>query len=338
MERPGQPIVLSAQAAAALLVVPLIGSCGSDVEPGSGVDAQAGVDASASRDAALAPRADALAADAAIPQATYSIGTFNMAGSTVNNAGLEVADAVVRSVDNREIDFLVLNEVCENQAQRIDDELPEHDIYFDPVQRSADGPIQTCSDNGAPYGNAVLYRAGPALADEPCPTASALEEAGVSATPNDTGPGQCSFDLPTPEDIEQRRIACLRTSAPELVFCATHFTNGSASERVEARAEQAAEVAAIAASFPDRALIIGGDFNAELDVLRSLDLGFGQPGGLQEVDSPCQDSVCSVGEPTHDSGRKLDYLFVSPHVWVEWADVTFSNFSDHAPLWSDVTF
>ncbi|MCA1674227.1 MAG: hypothetical protein LC799_19230, partial [Actinobacteria bacterium] len=111
-----------------------------------------------------------------------------------------------------------------------------------------------------------------------------------------------------------------------------------------------------APTFDGHTRIVGGDFNGTpndffddtTDYMYHRNYRSGAKGEFKEVDSPCGNtmgrlsapqSYCRDGEATHGQWfpKKIDYIFVDPNVKVQWADATFSEYSDHDPLWAGVT-
>lgn len=286
----------------------------------------------------------------------YTLGTFNMYGHIGNKGNTEVADAVVRSVLDRKPLIVTLNEVCNNQAEHIDQKLSNYGIFFDPSLHETEwdpghetGPLcGSGPDDGkeAQFGNAVLYNTD-VIGDSPASYGYKL--------------------------FDNRTMACIFGETMRVVACAVHLSTKK-SERMgdDANPGEAERISLIARDelrneFPDaptfdgHTRIIGGDFNAQpndpeedtMDWMYHHDYGEDAKGDFKEVDSSCENTIksdCRDGETTADDlgpfedgipgtrKRKIDYIFVDPGVQIRSADVTFSKYSDHDPLWADVTF
>ncbi len=282
---------------------------------------------------------------AALAATNYQIGTFNMAGGhkTHGKAGDEAPDALVKSVKSRNPAFITLQEVCRDWAKRLDDQLDNYTVKFDPVQKSRNGPIVRC-EHPADFGNAILYRDNFGI-DNP------EDQIGHPLTKRDED-----------EKLEQREMLCVRAEAKKIVVCSLHL---SVKDKPEARSAEAKEAKHILASdYAGYVKFVGGDLNdtplsAVTDNFYHRDYGHGADGEFKEVDSLCGDDMkeslpgfgnlpCRSGETTSDDwsfgedrpvgGRKIDFIFVSPSVKVRSGDATTGKHSDHDLLWADVTF
>jgi endonuclease/exonuclease/phosphatase family metal-dependent hydrolase len=223
---------------------------------------------------------------------------FNMCGNACNHGGLAVVRNLERTITAWRPFAVTLNEVCENQFDRLRADLGAYDGRFDPT-----GP--TCS-NGSRYGNAILVR----------------------------GPGVAmigSWQLPNPTGGETRRLMCLSTRPPDtpsLVVCVTHVSY--------VQAEIAAQIGTIAGILHGlggtQPVLLGGDFNtgpadARLDPLYSTCYRSGT-GVFEEADSAgCGRRARTV--------NKLDYIFLSDGHWstvrAKAVDAV-SGLSDHTAL------
>jgi endonuclease/exonuclease/phosphatase family metal-dependent hydrolase len=233
---------------------------------------------------ALAAPAGVRAATAGAPghTARQAYLQFNMCGNACNHGDLAVARNLERTVTADRPVAVTLNEVCENQYDRLRAGLPGYAGRFDPT-----GPV--CG-NGARYGNAVLV-AGPGL-----------EPAG-------------SWQLPNPAADETRRLMCVR--ARGLVVCVTHisFAAGNIAPQIDA-------VAATLRAFPgDEPIVLGGDFNTDpaderLNPMYSnrYDSGTGR---FTEADSRTSRSRIGVDgvNDTTFARHKLDYIFLADGHW-----------------------
>src|SRR5262245_3159486 len=75
---------------------------------------------------------------------------LNMCGNVCNHGGLAVVANIARTIAARAPLAVTLNEVCQNQYDRLRADLAVYSGRFDPT-----GPLCT---NGARYGNAILVR------------------------------------------------------------------------------------------------------------------------------------------------------------------------------------
>jgi endonuclease/exonuclease/phosphatase family metal-dependent hydrolase len=238
---------------------------------------------------------------------------YNLCGNACNAGGLGVIDELVAWIDRRRPVAATLNEVCENQYERLRAGLGAYRGFFEPTSRCR---------NGSRYGNVILIRSGDA---------------------SHVG----GWDLPNPAGDERRRLLCVRAdklSAGPLVVCVTHISNyaGNIAAQVEVVAGHVNRLAV------DHTVLVGGDFNTDpadprLDPLYRACGGSGT-GRFHEADS----SGCAVRSPlnqtVHDDvinedtyGRhKYDYLFLSEGDWSSFAAqaVDPEGLSDHDPLWA----
>ncbi len=265
--------------------------------------------------ALIAVAAFALKADAPAPAHRQTYLQFNLCGNACSGGGLGIVNDLVRSIRERRPFAVTLNEVCENQYDRLRGGLAPYTGQFDPTGA-------TCH-NGARYGNAVLVRA------------SGVRYLG-------------SWGLPSPAADEARRVMCVETRAPaatSLVVCVTHISNVSGNI--------AAQVTAVAGTVADlattNAVLLGGDFNTDpadprLDPLYGL---CGSPGfgGFRDADwGGCasrstinmRDGSDVINEDTY--GRhKFDYIFLSDADWFSVSADAIEvpiGLSDHDALWT----
>ena len=231
---------------------------------------------------------------------------FNMGGDKWNRGGrrLAVADAVARSVNQRNPFIVTLNEVCKNQYDRLYQKVPHYGKFSH--AGTSENPVR-CA-NGQLYGNAILIR---------------------SSNYSVIG------SFPLPGGGEPRRLFCIKhkpTGAQPIVACVTHITNIR-----EYRREQIARVAQITRGYWDEnGVLVGGDFNVtpsdnRLDVMYRNDKGI-----FNEVDA-------DDNEPTLDRpvgrDKKVDYIFLSDFDWDRLdGDATHSGYSDHDPLWGTARY
>jgi endonuclease/exonuclease/phosphatase family metal-dependent hydrolase len=270
----------------------------------------------------LAAVAVAAGASAVPPRQTYL--QFNMCGNMCNDGGLPAAVHLAGSIRTGRPFAVTLNEVCENQYERLRADLAAYRGQFDPT-----GP--RCR-NGARYGNAVLVRT------------TSLEPVG-------------SWPLPSPAGGESRRLLCVHArpagggdptaeGVRTLVVCVTHISYVGADIGV-----QVATVADIVRGLArNGAVLLGGDFNADPADARMNPLyracDGGGTGRFDEVDSGgCAGRSMTnrglgldvVNEDTLQR-HKLDYIFLSSGDWVtSRADARAAGNSDHDALWATAT-
>jgi endonuclease/exonuclease/phosphatase family metal-dependent hydrolase len=211
---------------------------------------------------------------AASGQHTYL--QFNMCGNLCNDGDLAVARHLADTIVADEPDAVTLNEVCENQYERLLADLPAYRGRFDPT-----GPV---CDNGARYGNAILVRA---------PAVTLLG----------------SWRLPSPAGGEPRRLMCLTTvppGGPSLDVCVTHISY--------VPADIAAQVGAVARILHSldsaRPVLLGGDFNAEPADAR---LGPLYGSGIEAFEDAGLAS-CDGAAPSCPQHR-IDYVLLSRGHW-----------------------
>jgi len=105
--------------------------------------------------AVLAPARDGADRDGvprvSVDEATYL--QFNLCGNVCNGGGLAVVERLATVIEDRRPDAVTLNEVCENQYERLRTDLRAYQGHFDPT-----GP--RCV-NGARYAHARLGLAWP---------------------------------------------------------------------------------------------------------------------------------------------------------------------------------
>gem|GEM_PF-1779707 len=270
--------------------------------------------------AAAMVAAFALSGDAPATAYRQTYLQFNLCGNACSSGGLGVVTDLERSIRERRPFAVTLNEVCENQYDRLLADLVPYQGRFDPTGA-------TCR-NGARFGNAVLVR---------------------TTNVNLVG----SWELPNPARDETRRIMCVSSQlprAPSLVICVTHVSNESGNI-----AAQVSVVAGIVNGLDvNNAVLLGGDFNtdpadARMNPLYSSTCDGSGTGGFQEADS----AGCSgrslinkkvgsdvINEDTY--GRhKFDYIFLSDGDWsspgADASDAAY-GLSDHDALWATTNF
>jgi endonuclease/exonuclease/phosphatase family metal-dependent hydrolase len=267
---------------------------------------------------AVAGPVGARPAGADVAAARQSYLQFNMCGNACNHGELAVVRNLERTIVADRPVAVTLNEVCENQYDRLRADLAGYAGRFDPT-----GP--RCG-NGTRYGNAVLVRG------------SGVDLVG-------------SWQLPNPGADETRRLLCVRgrpAGADALVVCVTHisFVAGNIAPQIDA---VAAIVRGLRTAEP---VLLGGDFNtgpgdARLNPVYSNRYDAGT-GAFTEADSAVSHSrkglvhrsaVDGVNETTF-AKTKLDYIFLADGHWTA-ARATVvdagGGLSDHGALLATTT-
>jgi endonuclease/exonuclease/phosphatase family metal-dependent hydrolase len=235
---------------------------------------------------------------------------FNMCGYVCNDAGLAAADGVVRLIDRRRPHVVTLNEVCENQWNRIQARLS----YRGRFDVAAEG--RPCT-GGHRFGNAILVRGAYTFL------------------------GAWSL----PKSIEARRILCVRPElpgTPAFTACVTHVEPDPTTI--------ASQVTAIADHLDGFALagpvLLAGDFNTvpsdpRLHPLYRSSCDPAGTGHFHELDAgpDCRRTGGAEGRnrATFGTDRKFDYLFVTDHWRDRAAEIIDGPGSDHRALWGSAT-
>lgn len=310
----------------------------------------------------------ATAAEAPNP-AEYQIGTFNMAGGNDEHGvkGIEAPEALVRSIQERRPAFVALQEGCADWSATLRDRLAggggqdgEYAVFFDAVKRGdpdQNRPTEqiadaTCKHGGVAFGNGLVVRKDVfgVAPDQP------VESYPLTRYVIDDR--QRMGDLEQARkyaEKERREMLCVRSEAKRMVACSVHLTYDDRDLRI-AEASKAREI--LQGAYPGYTKLLGGDFNddplsAAADHFYAPGYQRGAEGEFKEADSPCGNEIgestlapgpvgwptftyCRSGEGTHNSGMKMDALFVSPTVEVTWSDATKALHSDHVPLWAGV--
>lgn len=271
--------------------------------------------------------------------APYQIGTFNMAGGNAEHGtkGDEAPEALARSVRDRMPAVVAFQEGCGDWTFALGNKLREqqYDVIMSPVLQRAGGPNAECRHaNSFGFGNGLIMRKD--IGFDP----NTYREHELTRN--------AAVDPARKDHKEQREMLCVTAPARQLVACSVHLTHDDRGLRI-AEAAEARRVLAV--EYAGYTQLVGGDLNddpmsAVADQFYDAGYGFGARGGLKETDSICGNEItvlsnlfrapCRLGERTHGSG-KIDYLFVSPHIQVRWADATSANHSDHVPLWAEVS-
>ncbi|MGY0062235.1 endonuclease/exonuclease/phosphatase family protein [Streptomyces sp. LZ34] len=319
------------------------------------------------------PASTALAQDLDPPAATvrteYQIGTFNMAGGNDEHGvkGVEAPEALVRSVQERRPAFVAVQEGCADWSATLRDRLGggpgqngEYAVFFDAVKRGDPDPYRpadqladaTCKHGSVPFGNGLVIRKDVFGVAPDQPVESYPLTRYVIDDQLRLGDVEKAREY---AEKERREMLCVRSEAKRLVACSVHLTYDDRDLRI-AEASKAREV--LRDAYLGYTKFLGGDFNddplsAAADHFYAPGYQRGAEGEFKEVDSPCGNDIkesteapgpagwpaftyCRSGESTHNSGMKMDALYVPPTVEVTWADATKALHSDHVPLWAGV--
>lgn len=239
-------------------------------------------------------------------KAHISLLQFNVCGSHCNKGGVEVVDAMIRSIQRRPADVVILNELCLAQADDLWTKLKSRGLAVSGCFGASTG-ISRCpgEPNEGWYGNAVF-------------------SAGVGIGAPELHP------LPTrPEAHEQRNATSMRSSLQGRDFHLSSVHLSPRSSKDDYNRRQIAEVARLhnARVKAGEVVVLGGDFNVTADHLRSI---YEPAGMFREVDYPLNSATYK--------NRKIDYIFLSrPHFEGLSGKVTQSKFSDHRPLLGEAT-
>jgi endonuclease/exonuclease/phosphatase family metal-dependent hydrolase len=227
---------------------------------------------------------------------------LNLCGNACNAGALGVVSALEDTIGRRRPFAVTLNELCENQYERLRADLDGYQGRFDPT-----GP--RCR-NGARYGNAILVRA-----------------------PDLTVIG--SWPLPNPAADELRRLMCLSAVLPwgkPLVLCVTHISNEAGNIAAQVRAT----AGVLNGLTRDHVVLLGGDFNTDPADARLSPLYLSCTGAFREADST--GCPARAGYRQTYPGHKYDYLFLSNGDWSAAAETDAAGgLSDHHALWATAT-
>ncbi|NDU76398.1 hypothetical protein GWI34_27770 [Actinomadura sp. DSM 109109] len=210
--------------------------------------------------------------------------------------------------------------------------------------KDSENPEKVRSAPPRAFGNAVLYR-------------NDLGIEGIGAAYGRKGHGLGTDGVFVAEDYaslnigkhrEQREMLCVKSSTRRLVFCSTHLSAGNSERDGILRAREARQARWILRNrLPaDHTVLVGGDLNASptdrpANYFYHAGYGDGAEGDLKEAASLCKNRIaprflvkCRSGVQTI-TGRKIDYLFVSPQVLVKGSSVGPLG-DDHRSLWAEV--
>jgi endonuclease/exonuclease/phosphatase family metal-dependent hydrolase len=258
------------------------------------------------------PHVSALVAAAALlgAQGGGQVGTFNMAGNTMNGGRIDVAEDTMRSMLDRRPVVMMLQEVCYSQFHHVRAKL--NSLYAGAFIKV---PGRRC-DEGSSFGNSILWRRDTLAVNH------------VKTYPLGSSPG-----------LEQRQMGCVKSDRPRLVACALHLTDPTDNRKGESqRREMAAAAGTLRGWATKYPVVVGGDLNARprealMNAMYLPSYGPGSQGIFREVDN----ARVRDGEPTHKRHGKLDYIFATPGLNPRDGDATKSLRSDHVPLWGTIT-
>jgi endonuclease/exonuclease/phosphatase family metal-dependent hydrolase len=226
---------------------------------------------------------------------------FNMCGNACNHGDVAVVHNLERTIAEGRPVAVTLNEVCENQFERLRRDLPGYGGRFDPT-----GP--RCG-NGTRYGNAVLVH-GP----DPDPVGS--------------------WQLPNPAGDETRRVMCVRGLPPDgasLVVCVTHIS--FAASNIGTQIDTVATI--LSGLSGDEPVLLGGDFNTDPADDR-LDPLYGNAGRGRFTEA---DEADDLNDSTF-AKHKLDYIFLADGHWSAVRAMAVDagrGLSDHSALLATAT-
>ena len=240
---------------------------------------------------------------------------FNMCGHVCRDASRDKVAGVVDSLADLHPAAAALNEVCRSQLTAIVAGTADRGWAMD--ARFIVTQPDECAAEGD-YGNAVLTRSP--IIDTDTLTYAAQD----------------------PGNPEHRGLLCVTAKLGNRPthICTTHIVDSFDDPVGDVRRTQIALAAHRAESYGGPVVLMG-DFNAlppdsAMSVLYTKQHG---DGGFGEFDEIGQGSgTCRCGDPTHNSGAKYDYIFVSSRDFdVVDEDLRASRFSDHKALLGRVT-
>lgn len=235
---------------------------------------------------------------------------FNMCGHACRDASSDKVAGVVDSLADFHPAAASLNEVCRSQFTAIAAGTAKRGWAMH-ARFSVTQPDE-CTD-GADYGNAVLTRS--------------------PVIDTDT----LTYSAQVPGNPEHRGLLCITAELGNRPthICTTHIVDLSDDPVGDVRRTQIALAAHRAESYGGPVVLMG-DFNAlppdsAMSVLYTKQHGDGGYGDFDEVGQGSR--TCRCGDPTHDSGAKYDYIFVTGRDFdVVDENVRASRFSDHKAL------
>jgi endonuclease/exonuclease/phosphatase family metal-dependent hydrolase len=266
---------------------------------------------------ALAPVAVAVPAQAATP---YRFLQFNTSGNVRYGGDPQAGVDIGNSVLSLRPHVVTINEICRNQAERLDTWLtsagyPVQVTHYQTIPTFVTSRGFTCQ-----YGNALVSvgeQSQQQIDHDPLPSAG----------------------------LEQRAMTCADVALPLVVrACVAHLTNGTDASRSDVRTTQISVIAG-EPNLRDRIsrrapLLLGGDMNVsprgdsynpdQLDPLYFWQ-GVGPFLEVEGSRTRC-DPPLSPCDPTH-GWRKIDYIFLDMWNWSGLSAATSSaRVSDHRLL------
>lgn len=239
-------------------------------------------------------------------QATYTVWAWNVAGWAMHRASTTngMVSGAVSSIKARGAQFVVLNELCQQQYKAIQSSLRAAGWPQDVNNFSRFENQRTTVCNGEPYGLAIFSKL-------PLGTAERVT-------------------LPSDGTVEKRKLLCAPLAAqPKVRLCGTHITPSGAI--VNGQNANVAQLNTVLARLESQhaaggTTLIAGDFNAQpsygrldgwYDAALSTPYNGGNKGNYRELDDT--DAACpGYGEATTENNTggqcsqpsKIDLIFV----------------------------
>jgi endonuclease/exonuclease/phosphatase family metal-dependent hydrolase len=255
------------------------------------------------------------ASPATSPGANIVLLQFNMCGHACRDPSPDKVAGVVDLLADVHPAAASLNEVCRSQLDGIVAGTAGRGWAMH-AQFIVTQPDECAG--GADYGNALLTRSPPTSTD------------------------RLTYGAQVGGDPEHRGLLCVTTSLGDRPthICTTHIVDALHDPLGDVRRKQIALAARRVATYRGPVVLMG-DFNTRPPDAAMGDLYTSRHGngGLGEFDEVGQASgTCRCGEPTHSSGAKYDYIFVTDRDFdVIHGSVRSSRFSDHKALIGQVT-
>ncbi|GAB3889698.1 hypothetical protein GCM10029964_059900 [Kibdelosporangium lantanae] len=220
---------------------------------------------------------------AATPGAgSLDVATFNIWGNVGHRGSADWVAGAVDEVLRPVPAVLALQEACRNQAEEFARRLRMRVEFLTLMPHRC--------DNGADFGNAVVYQA-----PEEGPTVRRI--------------------LPGLDEDEPRGVVCVQLR--QVAFCSVHLSLDPGRRLTQTR-----QLASM--RLGRGPVVVAGDFNAE-PMEHELDPMYLVP-GVREALGPRG----RFTQPTHDDGSKIDYLFTwGGTATFEYAYTRPSTYSDH---------
>ena len=291
----------------------------------------------------------------------WRCGSEDDTGRDDNNWGRtgddSVVEAIRRSIYNHDPkpDAVMLQEMCATQFDALRERVQSGGYHMDGRFEATGWNIES-SSHDRPNCNGTDKRHGLGI----------LVRGDIDWGVTDVLKFVHQADSSSGDGNQDRKMLCVKVKwANPTRICNTHLATGSADDSGDTcgdrscRWNQALEIENfVARQYLDpygTPVVIGGDFNAQPNwsTLDHLYAPWINPensghGRFKEVDQNLDglrgdannpDPGCRCGENTFagsDGSRKLDYIFVSQgHFYDVHGDATWSDWSDHDPLWGD---